>query len=237
MSQTQDRAGQRNPARGGGATTAAPRLVVVDEPAAPVAEAYRSLRATVKFSSLMPPPRALLLADAGTGGQHPTVAANLAAALALAGEGTILVDANLHEPRQHELFGLANEAGVAEWLAAGDATAPLPLRESGIPGLRLLGAGHLPGQVAPSDLLSGEAGAWLLERLREAADFVVLDAAPLPETADALALAARVDGVLLLVRSGTTKRVPAQRAKAALERVGARILGAVLTDASGRPRG
>ncbi|HET7036113.1 MAG TPA: CpsD/CapB family tyrosine-protein kinase [Thermomicrobiaceae bacterium] len=236
MSQTQDRAEQRNPARG---ATAAPNLVVVGEPASPVAEAYRSLRATVKFSGLLPPLRALLLADAGTGGQHTTVSANLAAALALAGDSTILVDADLHAPRLHELFGLANEVGVGEWLTAGDATAPLPLRESGLPGLRLLSAGHLPvgGRLAPSDLLSGEAGAWLLERLRQEADFVVLDAAPLPETADALALAARVDGVLLLVRSGTTKRATARRAKGALERVGAHIVGAVLTDASGRLRG
>ena len=234
MSQTQNRTGQVNPPRG--AAAGQPELIVVTQPASPAAEAYRSLRATIKFAGLIPPLRALLLADAGTAGQHPVTAANLAAALALAGDSTVVVDTNLQAPRLHQLFGLANEAGVGEWLAAADAGAPLPLQQTGLPGLRLLSAGHLPAQLAPSDLLSGEPGNWLLERLREAADFVIVDAAPLPDSADALTLAPRVDGVLLLVRSGKTKRVPAQRAKSSLELVGARILGAVLTDVSGQLR-
>ena len=235
MSQTQDQAARRNVVAG--APLGKPDLVVVAQPSSAAAEAYRSLRATVKFTELLPPLHTILIADAGTEGQHPGVTANLAAALALGGDRVTVVDAAIGNPGLHQLFGLANDTGVGEWLAAGDGTAPLPLVETGVPGLRLLPAGHLPGQLTASDLLGSERGSWLIERLRESADFVVIDAAPLPGSADALAVAPRVDGVLLLVQSGKTKRQPAQRAKSALERVGARLLGAVLTETGGRLAG
>ncbi|MDI3339324.1 MAG: CpsD/CapB family tyrosine-protein kinase [Sphaerobacter sp.] len=212
-------------------------LVLVTDPASPVAEAYRSLRATVKFARVEPPVRAVAIVDAGTGGQHAEAAANLAAALALGGDSVVLVDANLRQPRLHERFRLPNETGLAEWLAAGDPGAALPLVETGIAGLTLLTAGHVAqaGGPLPADLLGSDRCATLLARLRDDADFVVVDTPPLPDVGDALAIAPRVDAVLLLIRSGKTKRAAAQRAKDALDRVGARILGAVLTD-SGRPK-
>jgi non-specific protein-tyrosine kinase len=212
-------------------------LVVVRDPNSPSAEAYRSLRASVKFAGLVPPVHSILIADAGTEGQHSLASGNLAAALALGGDRVVLVDANLRAPALHQLFGRANGDGVGEWLAAGDPDAPLPLVPTGVPGLQLVCAGHAPmtgGPSSASDLLSDDRCAILLDRLRGAADYVVIDAAPLSEVADALALAPRVDGVLLLIRSGRTKRVRAQRAKESLDRVGARVLGAVLTDAGGR---
>lgn len=214
-------------------------LAVVTDPASPAAEAYRSLRSTVKFADTDPPTRSLLIADVTRNGQHTVVAANLAAALALGGDSTLLVDGALRQPRIHELFGLTNSEGLAEWLAAGDVGQPLPLVESGVPGLRLLLAGHAPssmsGTGAAADLLTGDLSARLLALLRDEATFVVMDAPPLSNYGDGLAIAARVDGVLLLVRSGKTKRAAAQHAKDALDRVGARLLGAVLTD-TGRGR-
>ena len=211
-------------------------LAVVASPASATAEAYRSLRSTVKFAGGEPPIRSLLVADAGTGGQHGAVAANLAAALALGGDSVVLVDADLRQPRLREIFRHGNEPGLAEWLADPDTVRPLPLTESGVPNLRLLTAGHDRGTdgMAPGDLLNGDAFSRLLTLLREEATFVIFDAPALPEVSDALAIAARVDGAILLIRSGKTRRPAAQQAKEALDRVGTRILGAVLTDAGGR---
>lgn len=208
-------------------------LAVVTAPTAPVAEAYRTLRSSVKFADVTPPIHSLAIADSGTGGQHAVVAANLAAAFALGGDTVALIDAVLREPRLHQLLGVSNEQGLSEWLARGDVGQPLPLVETALPGLRLLPAGHAPAEAlgaSPIDLLGSDACAALLTRLRDEVAYVVIDTSPLPEYGDALALAPRVDGVLLLVRSGHTKRAAAQRAKEALDRVGARVLGAVLTD-------
>lgn len=216
--------------------TGAIDLTVVTSPASATAEAYRSLRSTVKFAGGEPPVRSLLVADAGTGGQHSAVAANLAAALALGGDSVVLVDADLRQPRLHEFFRRGNETGLTEWLVEPDAVRPLPLSESGVPNLRLLpaGRGRETAGIAPGDLLSGDAFTQLLALLQEEATFTIIDAPALPEVGDALAIAARVDAALLLIRSGKTRRPAAQQAKDALDRVGTRILGAVLTDAGGR---
>ena len=226
MSQIQDRAPiQTRAARLG--------IAVIADPASPVAEAYRTLRSSVKFADVNPPVHSIAIADSGTGGQHAAVAANLAAALALGGDTVALVDAVLRQPQLHQHLGLPNESGLSEWLARGDVGQPLPLVDTPIPGLRLLPAGHAPAETigsSPVDLLGGDACAALLTRLRDEVSYVVVDTSPLPEYGDALALAPRVDAVILLVRSGHTKRAAAQRAKEALDRVGARVLGAVLTD-------
>ncbi|CCF84256.1 CpsD/CapB family tyrosine-protein kinase [Nitrolancea hollandica] len=216
--------------------TGAIDLTVVTSPASATAEAYRSLRSTVKFAGGEPPVRSLLVADAGTGGQHSAVAANLAAALALGGDNVVLVDADLRQPRLHEFFRRGNETGLTEWLADPDTVRPLPLSESGVSNLRLLsaGRGRETGGIAPGDLLNGDAFTQLLTLLREEATFTIIDAPALPEVGDALAIAARVDAALLLIRSGKTRRPAAQQAKDALDRVGTRILGAVLTDVGGR---
>ena len=215
--------------------TGAIDLAVVTSPASAAAEAYRSLRSTVKFAGGEPPVRSLLVADAGTGGQHSAVSANLAAALALGGDSVVLVDADLRQPRLHEFFRRGNETGLTEWLAEPDTVRPLPLSESGVPNLRILTAGRCreTAGIAPGDLLSDDAFTQLLTLLREEATFTIIDAPALPEVGDALAIAARVDAALLLIRSGKTRRPAAQQAKDALDRVGTRILGAVLTDAGG----
>jgi len=226
VSQTQDRAPIQT-------WVAVPGLTVVSDPTSPVAEAYRTLRSSIKFADVKPPVHSIAIADSGTGGQHAAVAANLAAALALGGDTVALVDAVLRRPELHQYLGLPNETGLSEWLARGDVGQPLPLVDTQVSGLRFLPAGHAPSEtvgISPVDLLGGDACAALLTGLRDEVSYVVVDTSPLPEYGDALALAPRVDAVILLVRSGHTKRAEAQRAKEALDRVGARVLGAVLTD-------
>jgi capsular exopolysaccharide synthesis family protein len=92
-------------------------------------------------------------------------------------------------------------------------------------------AGPLPPN--PSELLSSERFTRVLASIADAADVVLLDAAPVSAVADATILATRVDGVLLVVDSGRTRRDAARRAKEQLERVGARLLGVVLTNVKG----
>ncbi len=215
-------------------------LTILADPASATAEAYRSLRASVKFANVEPPIRSVLVADAGTSDQHAVIAANLAAALALGGDSVLLIDANLRNPQIHQLVGVRNESGLADWLAAENPEAFTPLQATSIRGLRVLPAGSAAklghGGSTAADQLGSPLFTRLLERLRDEADYLVFDAPPLSEVGDGLAIAARADAVLLLVRSGRTKRAAAQRAKESLDRVGARILGAVLTDSGGRLR-
>jgi len=231
VSQTQDRTSE------GQRPATATNLTLLANPDSATAEAYRSLRASVKFAGVKPSVRSVLVADAGSKGQHSEVAANLAAALALGGDPTILIDADLRQPALHQQFGAANQFGLSDWLAAGDSAAPIPLIPTAIAGLSLLTAGAATSNrgfgAAPVDYLSSDHFVDLLQRLADSAEYLVFDAPSLADVGDALTVAARVDAVLLLVRSGRTKRAAAQKAKESLDRVGARLLGAVLSDSGG----
>lgn len=204
-----------------------PDLVILNEPDSAAAEAFRALRANVKFAGGDRPARSILLADAGVNADRATIAANLAVALAAAGDATLLIDADLRRPAQHALFGLPAGEGVSTFLRGrgGD----LPLAQTTVPHLTLLPAGPPPPD--PAELLAADRFRILLALAREAAEFVIIDAPPVSAVADALAIAAAVDGVLLIVHAGRTRRAEAQRAKEQLLRVGANLLGVVLTDA------
>lgn len=207
---------------------ATPALAVLSAPDSPEAEAFRTLRANIKFAGGATAPRVILLADAGSGEARPTVAANLAVALALAGDTTLLIDADLRQPSLHRLFGVGNEAGLTNSLGDG-AGGSLPTVATAVAGLSLLPAG--PRASHPAELLASDRLRAVLTAAREAATFVIIDAPPVTAIADALSIAAVADGTLLIVRAGHTRRPAAQRAKEQLTRVGANLLGVVLTDA------
>ena len=198
-------------------------LVTLNEPASPAAEAYRRLRVNLSAERELPL-HTLLVVAADSDGDKDSVAANLAVTYARVGKQVILADCDLRRPRQHTVFGAANNEGVTTALT--DESAPLPLQATAVPGLRLLTSG--PGVEVPSDLLASPAMGRLMARLCEEADVVLLDAPPVAVATDATELASQVDGVLLTVTAGQTKRDAAQRARQLLEQVGARIVGAVL---------
>lgn len=202
-------------------------LITITDPRSPVAEAYRRLRTNLEFASLDSSLRTLLVTSAGPDEGKSTTLSNLAVSIAQAGRRVILVDGDLRHPRLHELFGLDNRQGLTT--VVGQASGDIPLQESGVNGLRVLAAGPLPD--IPADLIASPAVETLIATLREQADIVLFDAPPVVTVTDAAVLASKVDGVLLVINAGRTRREYAQRAKALLAQVQARVVGAVLTNA------
>lgn len=200
-------------------------LIILTDPASPAAEAYRRLRANLMAAERRQPLRTILVAAAGPDVDKANIVANLAVAFARVGKRVILADCDLRHPALHALFGLDNAAGVSTALR--DAAAP-PLQDTPVPGLRVLAAG--PATDAPADLLASPAMGRLIGRLAEEADVVLFDAPPVTLATDAAELATQVDGVLLTVAAGKTKRDEAQRAKEQLAQVGAQLLGAALVN-------
>jgi non-specific protein-tyrosine kinase len=203
-------------------------LITVSDPRSPVAEAYRSLRTNLEFSSLDHPLRTLLLTSPGPEEGKSTTLANLAVTLAEAGRRVIVIDCDLRRPRQHDLFGVANGAGLTTLIRDEGAQASPPLQETEIAGLWVLPSGPLPPN--PVELLASQRMGQIIERLKERADMLLFDAPPVVVVTDAAVLAGKVDGVLLVVNAGSTRRQLALRAKELLERVNARLVGAVLTN-------
>lgn len=205
------------------------QLVTLTDPRSPAAEAYRSLYLNLTFSGQEQPLRTLLVTSAGPEEGKSTTLANLAVVAAQMGRTVILVDCDLRQPRQQELFGLHNEQGVSS-LVAGQASWETARQAVGeAPGLHVLTSGPLP--VSPTQVLASRRMEELIGELAAQADLVLLDAPPVVAVSDASVLAAKVDGVLLVLNAGQTKRDYARRAKEALEKVHARIVGAVLTNA------
>jgi non-specific protein-tyrosine kinase len=198
-------------------------LITLVDPRSPAAEAYQSLRTNVEFSSLEQPLKTLLVAGVDATTEKSIALANLAVVMAEAGDEVIVVDGDLRRPQQHEIFGVHNQQGVADWLQSGGS---LPLQGTAVNRLRVLPAGAQ--HANPVALLSSKRLNELFAELSQQADYVLCDAPPVLAVTDAALWASAADGVVLLVNAGSTRREQAQQAKDVLEKVRAHIIGAVL---------
>jgi len=202
-------------------------LITLREPASAAAEAYRTLRTNILFSSLDKPIHTLLLTSAEQTLDKSLTAANLAVTMAQAEQRVLLVDCDLRQPTLHTIFGLSNEQGLTSAIL--DQEAPLAIQPTEVLGLSLLPSGPLPPR--PADLLGSRRMEGLLNRLRQIADIVIFDTPPVQPFTDALVLATRVDGVLLVIQAGRSRRDRVREARQKLEKVKANLLGVVLSGA------
>jgi capsular exopolysaccharide synthesis family protein len=202
------------------------RLASVDEPSSDVAEAYRSLRTSVQFRSLDRPLRVLQVTSAAAAEGKTTTVANLAVALARAGQRVAVIDGDLRRPRLHDFFGLRPDVGFTSVLLGDIDWRRALVPAKGVERLWVLPAGPIPPD--PSEVLSGARAAELLEALADHVDVVILDSPPVLPVADASALATRVDGVLVVVNAGATSAKQLRRAIELLAQVDATVIGTAL---------
>ena len=194
-------------------------------------EAYRLLRTNLMVSSAPAPLRSILVTSTAPEEGKTVTAVNLAAAYVREGMSVLLIDADLRRGRLPELLNVSPTDGLSQ-LLRGEGTVDGAIIATPYPGLHLLARGKpVPGAT---DLLRGAKMRALLRTLTERYDIVILDTAPVLAVADATILGALVDGVLMVVCAGRTDRNEARRAVRQLGAVGARVLGAVLNDPSGR---
>ena len=195
-------------------------------PASPTVEAFRKLRTNVQFLGAGPAPPGHHVASATAGEGKSTTACNLALALADAANRVLLVDLNLRSPTVEQYLSMEPGAGAASVLA-GRIPAKRAVRRWAEGRLDVLTAGGSP--LNPSELLASPATAALLDDVRAHYDFVILDTPALLPVTDAAAVAARSDGVILLVQYGKTAEEQVAAALNVLEAVKAPLLGVVLT--------
>jgi non-specific protein-tyrosine kinase len=207
--------------------------VTVSDPRSPVAEAYRVLRTNLAFSSLDEPVRSIIVTSPAPQEEKSTTLANLAVVEAQAGNRVLLIDCDLRQPMLHQLFGASNETGITNLLLRDLPPGELPAQSTGVDGLHLLPSGPLPPN--PAELLGSRRMAELIARLKDEADLLLFDAPPVVAVTDAAVLSTKVDGVLLVVSAGRTRREQAHRARELLGNVNARILGVVMTNVRAAP--
>lgn len=209
-------------------------LIAQEQPRAALAEAYRSVRTALQFSTPEGAPRVLLVTSAAAGEGKSTTALSLAIQFAQAGRKVLLIDSDLRNPSLHHSLGIVNERGLTSYLT-GDAASAEVAKPTFVPNLFLIPSGHLPPN--PAELLSGPRMASLLELAAEKFDQVILDCSPVLGLADALVLGHLAEGTLLVVEAGGTRRGHAQGALRRLRTAHTRVLGGILTKLDHRDSG
>jgi len=150
----------------------------------------------------------------------------LGVVLAEAGKSTLLLDCDLHTPTLHKIFALPNLRGVTDVLA-GEYSLQGIWQEP-LPELKVVTVGPVPPN--PAELLASRRFAELLDQSRQEFEYVLVDSPPVGRVSDPLVLAAKGDGVLLVIDAQSTRKASVWQSMRALEGVGARVLGTIMNN-------
>lgn len=206
----------------------APDLVALNESHSLAAESFRTLRASVLLSSVDREPKVILVTSGMAAEGKSTCAANLAISFAQQTARVLLVDADLRMGTQHMKFQTSNRKGLSTYLSRESGEDSILHPVASLPNLSLIPRGPYPPN--PGEMLSSHMLADTIARWREAYDYIVIDSSPVLAVADALSLGQLVDGTLLVIRSGVTKKKALTRTRELLRRAKVSLLGAVIND-------
>jgi polysaccharide biosynthesis transport protein len=209
-------------------------LIVHLRPHSAEAEAVRKIRTGVMLVRAELPSRAVLITSVAPQEGKTVVVANLAIALAQAGRKVLLVDADMRKPRLGTLFPGENDGPRLVQLLSTDLGLDAAVRPTDIEHLSLLPC--VATAEHPSELLESPRLLTVIAAAKERFDFVLFDSPPLLAVTDAVVLASRVDGVVLVVKGGSTPRELLRRGIAMLTDAHAAPAGGVLNmvDLQGR---
>jgi succinoglycan biosynthesis transport protein ExoP len=199
-----------------------------------LAEAYKHLRTSILLSTPGRSPRTLLITSSVPAEGKTTTAVNTATVLAQTGAKVLIIDADMRRPRLHHVFGLSNDEGLSAILSSDVTEAEIlakinQYQESNI---YLLSSGAIPPN--PAELLGSSQMKRLLDIAVNTFTHIVIDSPPIASFTDGVLIASLVDGVILVVRGGTTSRQVVKRSRQTLNEVGAKIIGVVLNRAEVR---
>ncbi len=209
-------------------------MVVIHEPASLMTEAFRQLRTEVVTRLERRGQKTMMVVGSQARCGVSSVAANLAASIAMNNRRVVLIDANFRRPALHEMFGLPDAPGMAE-LLSGAASIDQAVQSTRVPNLDVLCIGRDREKVFES--LEGPACQSAFSQMEHRYDLILVDAPPLSIVGDSRLLGNQVDAVLLVVRAMADKRGLVSRVMRQLKQVRGELIGitlnAVRTSAGG----
>ena len=197
---------------------------VMGDPSSPLAEAYRSLRTAIQFSTSEGAPRSLLVTSSRPGEGKSTTAACLALNFGQLGMRVLLVDADMRNPSMHRQLGVENNSGLSNYLAGADAAGLI--KPCSMTGVVVMTTGPLPPN--PAELLAGPRLATLLSTAAESFEIIIIDGPPVMGLADAPILGSVAEGTVLVIEGAKTRRAVVRDALKRLHFARARVVGALL---------
>lgn len=203
-------------------------IYTAENPRSPITEAFRNLRTNLDFAGVDRPIRSLLITSASPSEGKSTIATNLAVVMAQGDRRVILIDADMRRPSVHLHLQIPNYKGLSDVFRRPDDlnTILTPWRDFQV---RVLTSGSLPPN--PAELLGSTKMADIINACTQSSDIVIIDSPPFV-VSDPVILAAKTDGVLLVIEPGGTKIDMARTMLEQLERAGAHIVGVVLNPIS-----
>lgn len=202
-------------------------FIVEKKPKSIAAEAYRSLRTNIQYSSFDKKYQTLLITSSNPGEGKTTVAGNLALVLAQGESKVLLVDCDMRRPSLHKKFKISNTYGISDLLVGKQKFEEAAYKYND--NLTVLPGGKIPPN--PAEMLSSKAMTAFLEEMKKHFDYIVLDTPPLQAVSDAQILSTKVDGSIIVVRAGVTKKDVVQNSVSIIKKVNGNIIGTVLNAA------
>ncbi|BBI31800.1 CpsD/CapB family tyrosine-protein kinase [Cohnella abietis] len=197
----------------------------------PASEAYKVLRTNIEFSNINASIQTIMIASTQKGEGKSVTSANLAATYAKSNKKVLLIDANLRNPLQHQIFNLSNSLGLSTLLSNQSELREITM-VTDIKNLSVIPSGPLLAN--PPEALGSYRMLAFLEEAKQLYDIIIIDTPPILSVADAQIVAAQCDGVLLIVKAGKVSKEALTKAKAVLDLVGVKVMGAVLNNVNAK---
>lgn len=204
-------------------------MVMASAPFGAQAEEFRSIRGQLLSNWLTPDRKTLAVVSPGKKEGRSYVAANIALAFSQLGRSTLLIDADLRAPRQHEIFDFTSRIGLSMLLAGRVRMEDLDMLPSDVSAfeyLSILGCGAVPPN--PAELLSNGRISLIIRELKKYFDVIVIDTPSAYYQADVIAIASIAGSALLVARSGHSRMDDMKSLMSMLSQAKAKIVGAVL---------
>lgn len=202
------------------------RIITNENPKSPIAEAFRTLRTNIQFSSIDKALSSIVITSSGPGEGKSTVSVNTAMTIAQSGKKVLLVDCDLRKPKVHTFFRIHNGQGLTNILAEGIDLKEVVYEPEIENNLHILTAGPIPPN--PSELLGSKRMKAFLKEAETNYHTIILDSPPVGMVTDAAVLSTIADGTILVCAVGQAEIEASKTAKSLLEKVNANILGVVL---------
>lgn len=199
-------------------------FIVEKKPKSVAAEAYRSLRTNIQYSSFDKEYKTIVVTSSNPGEGKSITAGNLALTLAEGEAKVLLVDCDMRKPSVHKNFRVTNTHGLSDVLLQKKKVMDVAHNYKG--NLYIVTAGKIPPN--PAEMLASKSMTLFLEEMKKHFDYIVLDTPPVHAVADPQILSTKADGTLFVVRAGVTKKDDVQSSISTLKKVNADIIGTVL---------
>lgn len=201
------------------------KIISLQNPKSPIAEAYRGIRSSIEFSSLDEQLKVISITSSIQNEGKSTIISNLAVTFAKLDKKVLIMEGDLRSPSVHKMFKISNINGLTDILL-GKKNFTECVHCTEINNLHVLTCGEKP--INPSEMLSSKKIINFIDSLREHYDYIFIDAPPIGMVTDAAVISTYTDGCIFVVGSGEVDIEMAKISKERLEKVGANILGVVL---------